>query len=125
MREFPEENESLWWLAAAPGIWAAHFLLSYATAAVWCAKVVGRDGSLAGVRLAIVIYTVVALIGIGIIGRRGHRRHGPGLETVPHNFDSAGDCQRFLGFAVLLLSGLSAVATFYGALTVVFIESCV
>ena len=31
-------------LTIAPGIWSAHFLLSYATAAVWCAKMAGPDG---------------------------------------------------------------------------------
>ena len=34
----PEEKESLWVLTAAPTIWAVHLLLSYITAAVWCAK---------------------------------------------------------------------------------------
>ena len=42
----PEQDESYWRLASAPVIWALHFLLSYATAAVWCAKVAGPDGAL-------------------------------------------------------------------------------
>ena len=66
--DLPEENESLWLLTASPVIWAAHFLLSYVTAAIWCAKVAGPDGSLGGVRVAIAVYTVLALSGIGIIG---------------------------------------------------------
>jgi hypothetical protein len=39
--QLPEANESLWLLVASPVIWAAHFLLCYGTAAVWCAKVAG------------------------------------------------------------------------------------
>lgn len=122
--EIHESNQSLWLLAASPAIWVAHFLLSYFTAAIWCAKFVGPDGSLRVVQLAIALYTIVALIGIGIVGWSGYRRHSYGSETVPHDFDSPEDRHRFLGFATLLLSGLSAVATIYVALVVVFIGSC-
>lgn len=124
MISFPEKHESLWILTAAPVLWAVHFLLSYLTAAIWCAKFVGTDGSLLGVRRAITVYTIVALIGIGITGWVGFRRHGFGLETVPHDFDSPESRHRFLGFATLLLSGLSAIATLYTALAAVFIRSC-
>jgi len=124
MTELPEENESLWRLTTAPMIWAAHFLLCYLTAAIWCAKFVGADGSLWGVRVAIAVYTVVALVGIGITGWLGFQRHSVGLETVPHDFDSPADRHRFLGFATLLLSGLSAVATLYAALAAFLIGSC-
>jgi hypothetical protein len=124
MTSFPEKHESLWILTAAPVLWAVHFLLSYFTAAIWCAKFVGTDGSLLGVRRAMTIYTIVALIGIGVTGWVGFRRHGFGLETVPHDFDSPESRHRFLGFATLLLSGLSAIATLYTALATVFIRSC-
>ena len=59
-------------------IWAAHFLLSYITAAIWCAKVAGPDGSLGVVRVAIAMYTVLALSGIGVIGWSAFRRHSYG-----------------------------------------------
>jgi hypothetical protein len=124
MTHLPEENESLWILTAPPVLWATHFLLCYLTAALWCAKFVGADGSLWNVRVAIAVYTVIALIGIGITGWAGFRRHSFGLETVPHDFDTPGDRHRFLGFATLLLSALSAVATLYVALAAVFIGSC-
>lgn len=120
----PEKNESLWLITVSPVIWSAHFLLSYITAAVWCAKVVGRDGSLWGARVAIAVYTVVALVGIGITGWIAFRRHTIGSATVPHDFDTPEDRHRFLGFATLLLSGLSAVGTLYVALAAVFFETC-
>jgi hypothetical protein len=122
--ETHESKESLWVLTASPVIWAVHFLLCYITAAVWCAKLVGPDGSLWGVRVAIAIYTALALAGIGVTGWIGYRRHSYGTETVPHDFDTPGDRHRFLGFATLLLSALSAVATVYVALAAVFIGSC-
>lgn len=123
MEHLPEENESLWLLTVSPVIWTAHFLLSYGTAAVWCSKVAGPGGSLWEARLAIAAYTVLALIGIGITGWIGYRRHNFGGAT-PHDFDSPEDRHGFLGFATLLLSALSAAATIYVALAAVFIESC-
>lgn len=119
-----EKRETLWLLTVSPTIWALHFLLSYITAAVWCAKVVGRDGPLGGVRTAVAVYTVLALAGIAVTAWRGYLRHRHGTAAVPHDFDSPADRHRFLGFATLLLSGMSAVAVVYVALAVVFIGSC-
>ncbi|QOR37642.1 hypothetical protein HNO52_03240 [Billgrantia diversa] len=120
----PGSRESLWPLAMGPLLWTVHFVLSYATAAVWCAKVGGESGSLGGVRLAIGIYTVLTLSGIAIVIWRGLRKHRFGTATVPHDFDTPADRHRFLGFATVLLGGLSFVATLYVALPAVFIESC-
>lgn len=122
--ELPEQEESLWLLTASPAIWAVHFLLSYITAAIWCAKVVGRDGDLAPIQVVIGVYTVLALAGIGATGWIAFRRHEHGTATVPHDFDTPADRHRFLGFATLLLSALSAVAVVYVAFNVVFIGSC-
>lgn len=124
MAHLPEKNESLWMLTISPALWAGHFLLSYVTAAVWCAKLAGRDGSLLEVRLAIAVYTALALLGIGITGWVGYRRGDLGRSTTPHDLDTPEDRHRFLGFATLLLSCLSAVATLYVALAAVFIETC-
>lgn len=122
MARLPEHIESLWFLVASPTIWAGHFLLSYITAAIWCAKV---GGSLEEVRVAIAIYTAAALLGIGVVGWMGFRRHRTGTATVPHDFDTPEDRHRFLGFASLLLSLLSGIATIYVALAAVFNESCI
>lgn len=118
-----EEHESLWRLAASPLIWSLHLLLSYCTAAVFCEKLAG-DASFATVRWAIAVYTAFALVGIGYFGVRGYRNHRYGDASLPHDFDSPEDRHRFLGFATLLLSGLSAVAVLYQALPAVFIGSC-
>lgn len=123
--ELHEEKESLWFLVAAPVIWAAHLLLCYGTAAVWCAKVVGYGGSLATTRMAIAIYTAVALAAIGAIGWVGYRRHRLGRADSPHDDDTPEDRHRFMGFATLLLASLSAVAVIYAALVAVFVDRCV
>lgn len=121
----PEDALRLWMLAAAPTIWSVHFLLSYITAAVWCAKFVPAGGPLGAVPAAIGVYTVVALAAIAMIGWTGWRQHsGYGAAAAPHDFDTPEDRQRFLGFATLLLAGVSAVATIYVSLGAVFFESC-
>ena len=122
--ELHESNQTLWLLAGSPTIWAAHFLASYLTAAIWCAKFVSRDGSLTTVRWAIAIYTVIALIAISVIGWEGYQRHSFGGSATPHDFDSPADRHRFLGFATVLLSVLSAIATLFVALVIVFMETC-
>ena len=119
-----ESRQSLWRLVVSPTIWAAHFLACYITAAVWCEKFAGREAALGGVRIAIGIYTAAALAGIALNGWSGLRRHRHGAETTPHDFDSPADRHRFLGFATLLLAGLSAVAVVFAAIVVLFFEDC-
>jgi len=118
------DHYSLWLLTIAPSIWAVHLLLSYITAAVWCSKAVGPGGSLGSVRSAIVWYTTIALAGIAIVGWEGFRRHSYGTEATTHDLDSREDRHRFVGFATLLLSGLSAVGVLYAALAAQYFETC-
>jgi hypothetical protein len=120
----PESRDSLWLLVIAPCMWAVHLLLCYITAAVWCEKVAGPDGSLGGVRTAIAVYTAVALPAIVLVGWTGYRRHMHAPETLTRDRDSPGDRHRFLGFAMLLLSGLSAIAVLYAAFASAFFTGC-
>ena len=123
---------SLWLLTIGPAIWAAHLLLCYITAAVWCAKFAGAGGALGGVRTAVMWYTAVALAGVAVIGWEGFRRHrfpagtpwASGTEATTHDLDTAGDRHRFVGFATLLLSGLSALGVLYAALAAAYFETC-
>jgi hypothetical protein len=117
-------RDSLWLLTIAPAIWAVHLLVSYSSAAVWCAKFVPPGAPLGGVRTAIAWYTVVALAGIAIVGWEGLRRHRHGTEATTHDLDTPEDQHRFLGFATLLLAGLSMVAVLYVALAATFFETC-
>ena len=130
------DKGSLWLLTIAPTIWAAHLLTSYITAAIWCARYADRHDPLNGIRTAITWYTIVALVGITIVGWEGFRRHsysgaGPsasfgagGTEATTHDLDTPEDRHRFLGFATLLLSGLSAVAVLYAALAAMYFDTC-
>lgn len=119
----PEPRSTLWMLTAGPTIWALHFLLSYVTAAVWCAKA-GRAAPLADMRLVIAGYTVVALAAIAWFGWRGLRQHRLGSSTLPHDAPTTADRHRFLGFSTMLLCGLSFVAVLYAALAIAAIGTC-
>lgn len=119
-----EEHVSLWTLALPPLIWAVHFLLSYCTAAIWCAKFAGQSGSLGTARLAVAVYTAVALAALLFSGLSGYRKHRLHQVPAPHDRDTPEDRYRFLGQATMLLAGLSAIAVCYAALVVVFIRSC-
>lgn len=119
-----ERRESIWMLFVSPTIWAVHFTLCYVTAAIWCAKAPDALAPLGGIRAAVVVYTVLALAAIALIGWTGYRAHNYGAESAPHDDDTPEDRHRFMGFATLLLSGLSAVAVVYAGLVAVFIETC-
>lgn len=119
-----EKQQSLWRLVAAPALWAAHFMLCYITASVWCAKFTPGSGSFVTVRTAIFAYTVAALLLIARVAWSGWQRHTLGNTPPPHDADSAPSRHRFLGFATLLLSGLSAIAVVFQTLPALFIGSC-
>ena len=118
-----ESKQRPWVLAASPALWAVHFMLSYVTAAVWCAKA-GTGAPAAPARVAVAAYTALALGAIGWIGWRGWRRHRLGGEALPHDDDRPEDRTRFLGFATAILSALSAVAVVYAALVAALIRTC-
>ena len=107
-----------------PTIWAAHFLLCYITAAIWCEKMTGPDQGLGPVRTAIWIYTAFAVAGISWTGWIGYRKHSHGNGRTPHDDDTPEDRHRFIGFSTLLLSGLSLVATLFAALVLAFFWRC-
>src|SRR5690606_31591882 len=108
----PERRASLWRLVAGPATWALHFLLCYVTAAVWCEKHARFPPSLE-LRGVLWAYTAAAVLAIALFGWRGLRHHRWGAERLPHDDPTAGDRHRFLGFATLLLCGLSLVAVLY------------
>ena len=119
-----EGQASIWMLTVSPTIWATHFSVCYVTGAVWCAKAPSAIVSLGGVRTVVLIATLVSLAGIALTGWWGYRAHHFGHAGVPHDDDTPEDRHRFMGFATLLLSGLSALAVIYAALVVVFIRTC-
>lgn len=119
-----EGRENIWMLFVAPGIWAVHFMLCYVTAAVWCAKAPSALEPLGAIRTTVFVYTVLALGAIAVVGWMGYRAHTYGSAPLPHDEDTPEDRHRFMGFATLLLAGLSGLAVVYAALVAVFVETC-
>jgi len=113
---------SLWWLVVSPGLWALHLLASYVTVAIWCGKAVSRGGALGNARVAVIVYTALALAGVLATALRGYRHHRAGAPA--HHADTAMGRRQFLGLTTLLLSLLSAIAIAYAALPTLYIGSC-
>jgi hypothetical protein len=122
--DLPERRTTLVSLVAAPAVWAMHFLLSYATAAIWCAKIAGGRGSLGLARLAIAAYTLAALVAIAVIVRSAWRAQRSDHVALPDDRDSPAGRHRFVAFATLLLAGLSTIAIVYAALAAALAGSC-
>ena len=122
--KFAEANDSILLLTAGPLIWAAHLLLCYGTASLWCAKVVDVGGSLGAAHGAITIYTLIGLVGAIAVASIGYRRHRAGAASLPHGDDTPEDRFRFVGYATFLLACLSAVAILYAGFVTLFFRSC-
>lgn len=117
-------RDSLWFLISGPVVWVAHFLLRYLTAAIWCAKA-GRAADLGVIRIWIAAVTIAALAAIALTIVQALRKWGfPAEPRPPHDRDTPEDRRRFLGYATLLLGGLSFVAVIYVALPALFIGTC-
>jgi hypothetical protein len=122
MRIIPKEVESLWTLFTAPVVWAAHFLICYVLAAVWCAK--RGDIGFGVVQVGIAAATLAAIAMILLSAWLAWRQWGFGTYDPPHDDPTSHDRRRFQGFATLLLSGLSLVAVLYVALPLLFVDGC-
>ncbi|GLK56377.1 hypothetical protein JOD31_002413 [Methylopila capsulata] len=119
-------------LVTAPTVWALHFLVSYTAAAGYCAKTMADARVMTGAawpditiaRLVILAATVVAVAIIALCTRQawGHWRSGD--VDPPFDEPSFEGRQGFLGFATLLLCGLSVVGVIFVALPAVFIGDC-
>ncbi|TWT99452.1 hypothetical protein Pla108_03910 [Botrimarina colliarenosi] len=119
-----ESDESLLAIFVSPAVWAAHFMACYITAAVWCEKFSGDSLSLAPVRVAFGVYTLLAVALIGVNGWFGYRRIRRTPGDHAYGADRAEDRHRFLGYVTTLLAGLSLVATLFVAAVALFVETC-
>ncbi len=119
------EEGSLWIMVAAPTVWAAHFLLCYWAAAVWCAKIAEGVGPLGTVRWTIAGLTAGALALIAFLAWRAVRRYD-GKLLIHRELAGASEEERtrFLGHSTLLLCSLSAVAVIFQALPAVVFDTC-
>lgn len=121
-REFHEEAESLWHITLPPLTWAAHFALSYAVAAVVCAKAPAMLGS---ARIGLALATLLALAVIAWLGWRAWQQWNRGNTGDDQNQSGkAEDRHQFLGHAAVLLALISAIGVVYDALPLLMLDSC-
>lgn len=119
-------------LVAAPTVWALHFLVAYVAAAVECAKTMPDARVFTGMgwpdisaaRLTILIATIVALALIGWSSRNAWAHWREGDAEPPYDDATVDDRTQFLGFATILLCGLSAIGVIFVALPALFIGDC-
>lgn len=119
-----ERNETIWPLMGPPTVWAVHFVACYVWAAVACAKMPVDDGTYLTARIGIGVLTVLAVAAILYAGWRAYAEWGFGEYDPPHADDSEADRRRFLGYATLLLAGLSIVAVVFVGMPAAFITEC-
>lgn len=120
------DEGSVWILVAPLSLWAAHFLICYWVAAIWCAKL-ALDGPapLGAVRLAIGALTVAALVVFALLAVIARRRYrGELVVDEEITGDSEGARKHFLGHVALLLCALGAMATLFSAIPILVFDQC-
>src|SRR5690606_31106847 len=55
MSRVTEDSDRIFWVLIAPVVWALHFLITYITAAFWCAKIQPAEGPLGLARALVAI----------------------------------------------------------------------
>lgn len=116
----PEARENLWTLVLSPSVWALHFLACYAGAAVACEKGWGFDSA----RRLIAWLTAACALAIAAHAAAAWRRSARGAGPPTREFDTDEDRHRFLGYAELLLAGLSLVGVLYAGGAALAFGSC-
>ncbi|MBE9637040.1 hypothetical protein [Salipiger mangrovisoli] len=118
------DQGSVWILVAAPSIWAAHFLISYWVAAIWCAKL-GRGTSLAEPRWIIAglgALCIGAIIGLAVLAVRRYGGVFVIFEEITESSERGRD--RFVGHVALLLCVLSAAAILFTVIPGMVLGQC-
>ena len=120
------DEGSVWILVAPLSLWAAHFLLCYWVAAIWCAKMaIDGPAALWAVRLVIGTLTMAALavfVLLALIARRRYRGDMVVDEEITGDTETAR--RHFLGHVALLLCALGAMATLFSAIPILVFDQC-
>ena len=114
--------QSLLSMVIAPTIWAAHFVVCYAVAAIWCAK---RGGDTAGLVWIVVGLTAAALFAIALVGWRAWRQWDYTDDWDYVHGDASDEHRReFLGHVGVLLALVSGMGVVYVALPALLTGVC-
>lgn len=105
----------LWYLAAAPATWFAHFLFLYGAAAVVCAR---PDPGVPDLLWPGALATLVAWAAVALVALRGYRVLHSGATGEDSGWRS------FLGELLLGIAGVSAVGVLVTASVPLVIGVC-
>lgn len=120
-----QTRDNLWTLITPPTVWALHFLISYVLAAYACAPNARIFETIGGMRIAIAIVTLLALVLIAVVFRRAlHEWRTEGGSGFYNDEDSEAGRERFLEFSTVLLAALSFVSVLFVALPVLINADC-
>lgn len=103
--------EGRWMLAVSPLIWVTHLLATYLTVALWRPQLELPPGTLGPIQGVVWIYTVIALASMAATGWWGYRRQHAEITMPGAEEDVLIRRYRSLGFATVILSIVSGVAT--------------
>lgn len=120
-----EHGTDLWRVVLAPVIWAAHFLVCYIGAAIWCAKL-GRDAGLDPVRWGIAAVTLAAALAIGLLFRSLWKVGGLSVtgDDLIYEHDTPEERHRFLSHIAMMMCVLSLAGILYVSIPAMLVETC-
>lgn len=116
-----ERHEKLWVPVIAPVVWACHFQVCYALAALSCGRFTNFGP---GAHPEIAVATAVAAVLIAGCFGYGWKRHGYNLQASANDDDSAIDRQQFVAVTTMLLAGVSLMGTLFVGLGAMLVEPC-
>lgn len=118
------DQGSIWILVASPSIWAAHFLISYWVAAVYCAKAPNAAPLMEPRWIAIGLGVFCCAL-IGWLAWIAVKRYGGVFlifEEITESSERGRD--KFVGHVSLLLCVLSAVAIVFNIIPGLVLGEC-
>ena len=116
------DEGAIWVLAAPLSIWAAHFLLCYWVAAIWCAKGWDEAVTMRTVHAGLTLAALAAIASLAGLARRRYRGELRVDEAIEG--DSDADRNRFLGHVALVLAALAALAVVMTFLPTLVFRQC-
>ncbi len=119
------EGTDLWLMITAPVIWSVHFVVVYASVAVFCAKS-GREAALDPMLWAVGGASAVAIAAILLVLLSLWRVRGRSITGGDLHFeaDTPEERHRFLTHVAITLCVLSIIGVLYVSLPILLIDTC-
>jgi hypothetical protein len=116
-------RQAVWIAITSPVVWAIHFTICYAWAAIACGRL-GATTGFSDARSGIAAVTAIAATIIAACLAYGFHRHGRRLPDQSNDDGTPGDRTRFVAFTTMLLAALSLAATLFVGFAALGFERC-